>query len=413
MADFYLNPLDTAPVTSSSPPIRNRVVPPQPASFSELLDQASTQAPSPMLKPNALLTPATGSEPLIQQAPVVRSESMGEAAQERFQSDEELKKQLADILPPMSKPVSSVTSTVIETAANPAPGLEMAPAQNEHLWDAIYEPKQVNDVSVRPARPVEYVFQAPAQNQAAAKNTPVLKSEPVANEAVAPVVETAPVEENWQPVDSNYRVQRGDTLSQIVVDTLRGQQIDFSTRDIYRLVGVMSNANELSNPNRILAGQNLDLSPIQEFVIARRDSDKSVAMNTDAQMPASGPITSAFGMRHHPIDGEWRQHNGIDIGVQNGTPIQPIQDGTVVYSGEQSGYGNVVDVSHGDGLVSRYAHLSERFVEAGDQIRAGETVGLSGQTGNATGPHLHLEVMRGGQPVDPMGFLPMQSIAQR
>lgn len=406
MADFYLNPLDMAPVTGSSPPIRNRVVPPQPASFSELLNQASTQSPSPMLKPNALLTPATGSEPLIQQPPIVQNETMDDAPEEPVQSIEDLKNQLADILPPINGSASSVTSTVIEVS-HPAPGLEMKPAQNQHLWNAIYEPKQVNDVSVRPAKPIEYVFEAPAQNMS------TIKSDADGNEPVAPAAEIEPVEKDWQPVDSNYRVQRGDTLSQIVADTLRGQQIDFSTRDIYRLVGVMSNANGLSNPNRILAGQKLDLSPIQEFVIARRDSDKSVVMNDSAQLPARGPITSGFGLRHHPVDGEWRQHNGIDIGVQHGTPIKPIQDGTVVYSGEQSGYGNVVDVAHGDGLVSRYAHLSERFVQAGDAISAGQTVGLSGETGNATGPHLHLEVMQNGKPIDPMGFLPMQSIAQR
>ncbi len=404
MVDFYLNPLDTAPVLNTPPPSRGRVVPPNPASFSELLDQASTQAPSSMLKPNALLTPATGSEPLIQTATVSSRESFDEEQEELTQSVDELKKQLADILSEASQSASSVTHTVIHSHDNPAPGLEMASPQNEQLWSAFQGPKQVDEVTTSPGKPADYQFE-PLEHANAA---PSITSEPV-----TPASEPELEEQNWQPMNSTYSIQRGDTLSQIVADTLQDQQIDFSTRDIYRLVGVMSAANGLSNPNRILAGQTLDLSPIQEFVIARRDSDKSLVMNDDIQMPAHGPITSGFGMRHHPIDGEWKQHNGIDIGVQVGTPIKPIQDGVVVFSGEQNGYGHVVDVDHGNGLVSRYAHLSERLVEAGDPINAGQPVGLSGQTGKATGPHLHLEVMKHGEPVDPMGFLPSHSIAQR
>ncbi|MBZ0258829.1 peptidoglycan DD-metalloendopeptidase family protein [bacterium] len=413
MVDYYLNPLDTAPVSGSAPPIRTRVVAPQTASFSDLLNQASTQAASPMLKPNALLTPASGTEPLIQQTPASKSKSGDEDAQPPTESVEELKKQLADILPPISSPahstVSSVTRNAVEAPLNPAPGLEMNPAVNEKIWNVIYEPKQEPNVTTIPA---EYVFEPAPQPEIETDDMTNISSAASITppETVEPADE---IEENWSPMESTYTVQQGDTLSQIVADTLRDQQIDFSTRDIYRLVGVMSNANEISNANVIYAGQKIDLSPIQEFVIARRDSDKAVAMNTDAQMPAYGPITSNYGMRLHPVDGEMRQHNGIDIGVSDGTPIKPIEAGTVVFSGEKSGYGNVVDVAHDDGLVSRYAHLSERLVQAGDQIGEGQLVGLSGHTGNATGPHLHLEVMQNGKPVNPLNFLPERSIAQK
>lgn len=105
------------------------------------------------------------------------------------------------------------------------------------------------------------------------------------------------------------------------------------------------------------------------------------------------PVTSEFGYRFHPISGEWKFHAGVDLGYDFGTQVPVLFDGTVIQSGDfRDGYGNQVLVYH-DGLdsYSRYAHLSEIFVSAGDYVWQGTIIGLVGSTGYSTGPHLHLE----------------------
>jgi murein DD-endopeptidase MepM/ murein hydrolase activator NlpD len=115
--------------------------------------------------------------------------------------------------------------------------------------------------------------------------------------------------------------------------------------------------------------------------------------------PVSGPVTSPYGPR-------WgTYHRGIDIGVGMGTPIAAAGSGTVFFSGEMSGYGNVVLIDHGNGMVTLYAHQSQLIATTGQYVSRGTTIGLVGSTGHSTGPHLHFEVRVGGNAVDPMGYL--------
>lgn len=109
-------------------------------------------------------------------------------------------------------------------------------------------------------------------------------------------------------------------------------------------------------------------------------------------------ISSVFGMRRHPILGVWRAHRGTDYSAGSGTPVRSVGDGVVVRAGRMSGYGNVVDVRHANGFVSRYGHLRgfARGVRAGMRVGIGETIGFVGMTGLATAPHLHFEVLVGG-----------------
>lgn len=125
--------------------------------------------------------------------------------------------------------------------------------------------------------------------------------------------------------------------------------------------------------------------------------------------PVTGPITSPFGMRLHPITGIFKLHDGTDFGVSCGTPVHAAADGVVTGQYFNTGYGNRVIVDHGsvDGraVTTAYNHLATATVEVGQHIRRGQTVGLVGATGYATGCHLHFMVLVNGTAVDPMGWL--------
>ena len=113
-------------------------------------------------------------------------------------------------------------------------------------------------------------------------------------------------------------------------------------------------------------------------------------------------VTSGFSMRMHPILNAWKQHNGVDYGAPQGTPVRTIGDGVVEFAGWQNGYGNVVHVKHGNERSTVYAHLSRIDVFQGQRVEQGATIGAVGQTGWATGPHLHFEVKIDGQQQDPV-----------
>lgn len=116
--------------------------------------------------------------------------------------------------------------------------------------------------------------------------------------------------------------------------------------------------------------------------------------------PVSGPVTSGFG-----VDRGDHKHAGLDYGVPTGTPVGAAKAGTVTLAGTSGGYGLRVDVDHGGGLSTRYAHLSRIDVRVGQAVAAGSTLGLSGSTGESTGTHVHFEVRQGGIAKDPVGYL--------
>lgn len=114
-------------------------------------------------------------------------------------------------------------------------------------------------------------------------------------------------------------------------------------------------------------------------------------------------VSSAYGLRKDPIAGDARVHKGIDIPLATGVEVRSVKGGTVVESGVRGGYGNTVVVDHGNGVTTRYAHLSKLGVKVGEKVATGQPVGQAGQTGRATGPHLHLEVRKDGVAIDPLG----------
>jgi len=129
--------------------------------------------------------------------------------------------------------------------------------------------------------------------------------------------------------------------------------------------------------------------------------------------PAMQPIdnrqltrfNTIFGMRKHPIHGDWRNHNGLDLTADMGTPVYATGDGVVIEAKYNGGYGNVIFVSHGYGFESRYAHLSKFKVIPGQRVKRGELIGLVGNTGLSTNPHLHYEVLYHNKWINPIYFM--------
>jgi len=119
----------------------------------------------------------------------------------------------------------------------------------------------------------------------------------------------------------------------------------------------------------------------------------------------SGWMSSYFGRRTDPFTGKPANHKGVDFAGKSGAQVVAVADGVVTWSSNRYGYGQMVEINHGNGYSTRYAHNSENLVAVGEEVRKGQTVALMGDTGRATGPNLHFEVLQGGRAVNPVKFI--------
>ncbi len=166
-----------------------------------------------------------------------------------------------------------------------------------------------------------------------------------------------------------------------------------------------SNLNALPGKLSSLEGeaarQERSLRDLQEYF----DDQRSLLVSTPSIWPARGWVTSDFGTRIDPYTAERKMHQGLDIATPMGQPIYAPSDGTVVFAGTEGGYGKVIVVDHGYGVKTRYGHLSEILVQLGARVGRGDKIGLVGNTGRSTGPHLHYEVRVNGVPENPRKFI--------
>lgn len=144
--------------------------------------------------------------------------------------------------------------------------------------------------------------------------------------------------------------------------------------------------------------------------------DTGLAASIGVAVPSRRPIdqmslSSSYGMRVHPVTGKLARHNGIDIPAPHGTPIYATADGIVGRAQRLGGYGNYVEVEHGNAIQTRYGHMSSYVVNPGQQVKKGDIVGYVGSTGRSTGNHLHYEVRIEGAPVNPMPFVRSDQMA--
>ena len=119
----------------------------------------------------------------------------------------------------------------------------------------------------------------------------------------------------------------------------------------------------------------------------------------------AGYISSYFGERMDPFNGEEAFHKGLDFASDAGSDVLAVAQGVVTWASQREGYGVLVEVNHGNGYVTRYAHNSRALVAAGDTVQRGQAVAVVGSTGRSTGPHVHFEVLRDGRQIDPMAFI--------
>jgi murein DD-endopeptidase MepM/ murein hydrolase activator NlpD len=144
------------------------------------------------------------------------------------------------------------------------------------------------------------------------------------------------------------------------------------------------------------------LSALENVILAR---ELKAQIHPEGRPVTAGFISSYFGERQDPFTGHEAYHKGVDFAGTAGENVVAVAAGVVTWAGERTGYGNLVEINHGDGYVTRYAHNARTLVTVGQTVKRGEPVALMGSTGRSTGPHVHFEVVRNGRQVDPLSFI--------
>ena len=144
------------------------------------------------------------------------------------------------------------------------------------------------------------------------------------------------------------------------------------------------------------------LSALENAILAR---ELKAEIHPEGRPVTNGFISSYYGERADPFDGLEAFHKGVDFAGSAGSQVVAVAAGVVSWAGERTGYGKLVEINHGDGYITRYAHNERMLVSVGETVKRGEPVALMGSTGRSTGPHVHFEVLRNGRQVDPLSYI--------
>lgn len=192
-----------------------------------------------------------------------------------------------------------------------------------------------------------------------------------------------------------------DEAEQLVADIKEEHKgnldLDIGIREYYT-VNVDDAEKIEQTTNMVLAKEELENS-VEEYIDRETKTVNGIYLAT---VPVQGVVTSRFAAIESVRYGA---HTGLDISAGSGTPILAVADGTVTYASPMGTYGNLVIITHGNGIQTYYAHCSKILVSVGQQVSSGQSIALVGSTGNSTGPHLHLEVRINGSPVNPQRYL--------
>jgi len=151
-----------------------------------------------------------------------------------------------------------------------------------------------------------------------------------------------------------------------------------------------------------LTDRSRQLGVLEDLLLDRKLADE---VHPEGRPVSSGYVSSSFGERSDPFTGRAAFHKGIDFAGREGNDIVAVASGVVTWAGDRYGYGEMVEVNHGNGYVTRYAHNAENLVTVGETVKRGDVIARMGDTGRATGPNLHFEVLQDGRAVDPRTFI--------
>ena len=144
------------------------------------------------------------------------------------------------------------------------------------------------------------------------------------------------------------------------------------------------------------------LAALENAILTRELKEE---IHPEGRPTTTGYISSYFGERADPFDGREAFHKGVDFAGNQGSSVVSVAAGVVTWAGERSGYGKLIEINHGDGYSTRYAHNERTLVAVGQTVKRGESIALMGSTGHSTGPHVHFEVLHNGRQVDPLSFI--------
>lgn len=179
-----------------------------------------------------------------------------------------------------------------------------------------------------------------------------------------------------------------------------GTNVNYTTAEILRSSSnLKENIDLLKDKTAEMESQ---LSLLEQVAVQRA----TMRRFTPNIWPVKGAITSHYGNRADPFNGDAEMHLGLDISALFNTQIHSPADGIILYSERKADYGNLIIVDHGNGLTTRYGHLSRSLVRVGQKVKRGDVIGLVGMTGRTTAPHLHYEVRLNDRPVNPRNYLP-------
>ncbi|MDJ0792269.1 MAG: peptidoglycan DD-metalloendopeptidase family protein [Acidimicrobiia bacterium] len=245
---------------------------------------------------------------------------------------------------------------------------------------------------------VAYLGFLAESNVAAANRYAALLSEEEAIEAVIREREAAVVAELTGLEELNAQFSASEMRA-------REQQaeLEATSREVEETLAALE--REIDEFEGELAALAREETSIRSAIEAAAAASNPTTSSGGFVRPVPGAVSSGFGMRVHPITGQNRMHNGLDMNGATGDPIRAAKSGTVILAGVKGGYGNTVMIDHGGGMVTLYAHQSRFAVSQGQQVAAGAVIGYVGSTGVSTGPHLHFEVRINGQPTDPAKYL--------
>jgi murein DD-endopeptidase MepM/ murein hydrolase activator NlpD len=154
--------------------------------------------------------------------------------------------------------------------------------------------------------------------------------------------------------------------------------------------------------SRRIDARNEQFDSLESVILGRQ---LSAQIKPTGRPVREGYISSYFGERMDPFNGEEAMHKGIDFATPAGTDVLAVASGIVTWAGPREGYGTLIEINHGNGYVTRYAHNADTLVRVGATVERGQAIALVGSTGRSTGPHVHFEVLRGGVKIDPMAFV--------